>query len=137
MLHLNYKPCNQTRSYLVAITVGIRYYTMRPMHQTDNGCKSRSKFIKVQIVGISTNKMTESSTTLLKFITYFGIRCSAQVSDPSGGCPGLSRQLKAESELLRNPTNPTNSYELLWILRSSIDSNYCRVYRGHFRPTAE
>ena len=47
---------------------------------------------------------------VLKFITYFGIRCSVQVSDPSGGCPGLSRQLKAESELLRNPINPTNSY---------------------------
>jgi hypothetical protein len=40
---------------------------------------------------------------VLKFITYFGIRCSVQVSDPSGGFPGLSRQLKAESELLRNP----------------------------------
>jgi hypothetical protein len=80
---------------------------------------------------------------VLKFITYFGIRYSVQVSDPSGGYPGLSHQLKADSELLRNPTNPTNSYELLWILRilrtlrSSIDSNYCCVYRRDFRPTAK
>jgi hypothetical protein len=51
----------------------------------------------------------------------FGIHCSVQVGDPSGGCAGRW----------------TDSYEILWILRSSIDSNYCCVYRGDFRPAAE
>jgi hypothetical protein len=58
----------------------------------------------------------------VEIITYFGMDRSG--AERPGRRLGLSRQLKAESELLR-------------ILRSSIDSNDRCVYIGNLCPAAD
>ena len=45
----------------------------------------------------------------LQFIAYFGIHCSVQVSDPSGGCAGRGMNSYG---ILRTPMDPVKFYPL-------------------------
>jgi hypothetical protein len=61
-------------------------------------------------------KKRKPEVDVLKFITYFGIHWSVQLSDPSGGCAGRWMNSYGILQILQILRTPTDSYESYRVL---------------------